>query len=89
MAMCRCVRMASSELTRQRVYTEKRTSEYAAQCLGPWNRGLRLDYFVASDCMFPGSDKPCEGVAVHDAWVMHDEVGTYGDHCPVALVLST
>jgi len=29
-----------------------------------------------------------QGVTVHDAWIMHDEVGDYGDHCPVALVLS-
>ena len=49
-----------------------------------------MDYFVASECLFPTKgDEPSEkGVTVHDAWVMHDEVGTYGDHCPVGLVLS-
>jgi len=28
------------------------------------------------------------GPALHDAWVMHDAVKSYGDHCPVAVVLS-
>ena len=50
----------------------------------PWNRGLRLDYFVSSSSMVAGGAGP----ALHDAWVMHDAVKSYGDHCPVAVVLS-
>jgi hypothetical protein len=37
--------------------------------------------------MFPeGSNQP--DVYVHDAWIMHDAVESYGDHCPVAVVLN-
>jgi hypothetical protein len=50
----------------------------------PWNRGLRLDYFVSSSSMVAGGARP----ALYDAWVMHDAVKSYGDHCPVAVVLS-
>lgn len=53
----------------------------------PWNRGLRLDYFLASEGLFVEDAKTAKGPVVHDAWIMDGAVPG-GDHCPVGLVLS-
>jgi len=50
-----------------------------------WNRGLRLDYFLASETLI--SNNLERGLYVHDAWIM-DDIVPGGDHCPVAVVLN-
>lgn len=49
----------------------------------PRNRGLRLDYWLASSSLY-SSDSP---IQVHDSWHCDRDNG-YGDHCPLAITLS-
>jgi exonuclease III len=59
------------------------------------NSGLRLDYFLVSECMV---EEAGPGPKLHDAWIMSNSMlrDPYGekpglgisDHCPVAVELS-
>lgn len=48
----------------------------------PRNRGLRLDYWLASSSLY-SLDSP---IQVHDSWHCDQDNG-YGDHCPLAIRL--
>ena len=56
----------------------------------PWNRGLRLDYVLASANMAPvdGEGAPSQALPrVMDSWV-GPEYNTNGDHCPVGATIA-
>eukprot|EP00793_Prasinoderma_coloniale_P003111 PRCOL_00006578-RA len=56
----------------------------------PWNRGLRLDYVLASANMAPvdGEGAPSQALPrVIDSWV-GPEYNTNGDHCPVGATIA-
>lgn len=48
----------------------------------PWNRGLRLDYFVVHESLCNNDD-----ISVIDCWHMDEITKEHGDHCPVGLTL--
>ena len=50
---------------------------------GP-NKGLRIDYFVASEGLMVENK---EGVRVHDSFTMPDATNC-SDHCPIGVVLT-
>ena len=50
----------------------------------PFNKGLRLDYAVASKRIFENGG--CDGVEVIDAFILDDVVGS--DHAPVGITLA-
>jgi len=50
----------------------------------PYNRGLRLDYFVCSESLL--TEEGNGGVKVIDAW--HDPDVPKGDHCPVGITFA-
>lgn len=59
---------------------------------GP-NKGLRLDYFICSDNMFPDTaagastgSAVSRTVTVHDSYILHEDTVGCSDHCPVVLV---
>lgn len=56
----------------------------------PWNRGLRLDYFVASNNLFADSidGKNIPSPSMKDAWIMDEVAAPQGDHCPVGITLN-
>ena len=49
----------------------------------PYNRGLRLDYFVCSAALL--SEEGVDGMRVLDAW--QDPDVPKGDHCPVGITV--
>jgi len=62
----------------------------------PWNKGIRLDYFICSPDMFPTSEGDATAteaetgkprVLVHDSYILHKETVGCSDHCPVVLVV--
>jgi exonuclease III len=63
----------------------------------PVNKGLRLDYFVCSNDMFPNinEDKiPNQAAAITkapsmvlDCFILHDDTIGSSDHCPIALIV--
>jgi exonuclease III len=62
---------------------------------GP-NKGIRLDYFICSNDMFPAADGSAEvgetkagkrTVQVHDSYILHADTVGSSDHCPVMLVV--
>lgn len=69
----------------------------------PVNRGLRLDYFLCSESLYPppssslnmevaeGQDRegstPEPSPGVLDTLILHDETLGCSDHCPIVLVL--
>lgn len=58
----------------------------------PFNRGMRLDYCLASQALVEGNghrrgaDRTGAAV-VHDAFVLDADTVGFSDHCPVGLVL--
>ena len=48
----------------------------------PFNKGLRLDYFVCSQDLTEGN-----GLEINDCYILHDECEGVSDHCPVVLTL--
>jgi exonuclease III len=63
---------------------------------GP-NKGIRLDYFICSNDMFPAADGSAaatseakagkRAVQVHDTYILHADTVGCSDHCPVMLVV--
>ena len=62
----------------------------------PYNKGIRLDYFICSPDMFSVAEggeeaKKTEGtrtrVLAHDSYILHKETVGCSDHCPVVLVV--
>jgi exonuclease III len=63
----------------------------------PFNRGLRLDYFLASAAMAPGGAGGAGAGAsgddatiprVHDAFICDADTNGVSDHAPVGVVLA-
>ena len=52
----------------------------------PFNRGLRLDYFVTSPKLIPADGGEASGAAVADVAILPDFVAL--DHAAVALTLA-
>lgn len=52
----------------------------------PFNRGMRLDYCLASRALVGGRAGPDGAPGLHDAFVLDKETVGFSDHCPVGVV---
>lgn len=75
-----------SDARGQFTYWSQRTAARSVNC------GIRLDYFICSENLFPkssdaDSDFVQSGPQIADSYLLPDETEPCSDHCPVALVV--
>jgi exonuclease III len=54
----------------------------------PFNRGLRLDYFLASAALAGGGAGSAGGPRLHDAFILDTATDGVSDHAPVGVTLA-